>query len=396
MTKTTRRLLTGDLWRISEHESWFTHMAKEGLHLKKVGKLFAHFAKGEAKDTRYRIETSLNKTITAEQKEFYMESGWEYVTSYGLFSVFSSPAELNAPELHTDPAEQSYTLQHLDKKIALSAIYTVVISIFFLGMFSFLWSLEAGATLALIEGSITPYATGLVVFIGAVFTMIRATLSIRNLRKTLSEGRPINHEAPWRKHRRITLAVSYTIIVIAAIGAVIPWMHLIMNKTETLPLASTDLPLVRLADIEQNTSLVREESGRTIDILNRYSYDWSPFAPLQYESDEYGIVSDSLWKDGSGVYSPSIHTQVYKLSFPTMSEGLITDLVNKYNWRYDERDFILQENEDFDTLLIRESDDKKEVFAAKGKGVIYVRYHGYADMDTIIKSVNEKINLIAK
>ena len=40
-------MLLGDLWRIGEYESWFSDMASEGLHLKKVGYLFAHFEKRE-------------------------------------------------------------------------------------------------------------------------------------------------------------------------------------------------------------------------------------------------------------------------------------------------------------------------------------------------------------
>ena len=51
--------------------------------------------------------------MSTELKELYMESGWEYVTGFGQFNVFSSPTELNAPELHTDSAEQSHTLNEL-------------------------------------------------------------------------------------------------------------------------------------------------------------------------------------------------------------------------------------------------------------------------------------------
>ena len=59
-----------------------------------------------------------------------------------------------------------------------------------------------------------------------------------------------------------------------------------------------------LADVEQNANLVREESfdEENRDRLNEYHYHWSPFAPLQYETTESGIIPDEVWKDDSGEY----------------------------------------------------------------------------------------------
>ena len=63
MSKTMRKMMMGDGWRIGEHESWFSDLAKEGWHLQKVGAFFVHFERGESKDTRYRIDTSSNKNM---------------------------------------------------------------------------------------------------------------------------------------------------------------------------------------------------------------------------------------------------------------------------------------------------------------------------------------------
>ena len=102
-------LRPSDYWHIGEHESWFSDMALEGLHLKKVGIHFVKFTKDNRKQMKYRIDVSQGMKITPEQEEMYLENGWFYVTSYGEFNVFSSQVEANAPELHTDPAEQAYT-----------------------------------------------------------------------------------------------------------------------------------------------------------------------------------------------------------------------------------------------------------------------------------------------
>lgn len=53
-----------------------------------------------------------------------------------------------------------------------------------------------------------------------------------------------------------------------------PCIQLVKMETRTLPLASTGLPIVRLADAEQNPNLVRENPSYIrddIDWGNRYS-----------------------------------------------------------------------------------------------------------------------------
>ncbi len=398
MNKKVYKLRPSDYWRIGEHESWFADMVAEGVHLKKMGLHFAQFVKGEPKKMRYRIDVSIKKKITSEQIQMYAESGWDYVTSFHFFHVFSSPLELNAPDLHTDPAEQSHTLTKLDKKLAMNAGLTTGAIFLMIGMLFSIWFLDGTPTLVLVEGGVIQQ-TILTIFIGYLtYTSVQAAISIRVLRKQLSEGKPIDHRAPWRKHHRYnsTMAIFFTIVV--GLGAILPFVQLVKSDTKTLPEVSLDLPIVRLADVEQNPALVRGEPAYMrdkVDWANRYSYDWSPFAPVQYESDENGIVPGEMWKDGSGEYSPSIHTGVFQLSVPTMAEQLIFDLIERYNYRYSLEDFVETKHPDFDLLIVREGEDSKEVFAAKGKAVIYVHYYGYADIKSVIENLVEKIELIS-
>lgn len=398
MNKIIRKLRPGDYWRIGEHESWFADMAAGGLQLEKMGKLFARFVKGEPKQMRYRIEVApSNNKITYEQKQMYAESGWDYVTSYGQFNVFSSPVELNAPELHTDPAEQSYTLKELDRKFAVSALLVAVGTFLIIAMLSFVWLFDSTPILSLVQGGTIQPVILIIVELYVAYTSLQGAISIRTLRKTLAEGKPIDHNAPWKKHHRVAFIVSTIFIVFALFGSILPWMQIAMGKTETLPVAITDLPIVRLSEVEQNPALTRKHSytQKSIDWGNRYSYDWSLLAPVQYQSDEQGTVSNEMWKDGSGGYSPSIHTYVYQLSLPSMAESVISDLVKRYGIAYKGGEFARIEHTDFDLLIVHEVDGFKEVFASKGKGVIYVRYFGYADMNTIIQSTARKIALIS-
>ena len=67
-------------------------------------------------------------------------------------------------------------------------------------------------------------------------------------------------------------------------------------------------------------------TGKEYGWQSEITYDWSPLAPQQYKSIESGIVPDEMWKDDSGTYSPSLDTQVYKLTFPSMRDRLLADL----------------------------------------------------------------------
>ena len=369
-----------DNWRIGENESWFSDMAKEGWHLRKVGAFFAHFERGEPQDTQYRIDTSSNKKTSV--------AGWQHVTKLGEFNVFSSPTELQAPELYMDPVEQFYELKDLAGKMKKNNMLAIIMGILSLAMIIVVWF--ETLTLRFISGVFIPLV---LIFMTSNFTALQANISIRALWKKLQRGIAIDHHATWRKKRRLTLAIHGFLIILLIVSISMLLVQTKLNNPQTLPIESVDLPIVRLAEIEQNPNLVREEHfvDDQLDMLNQYSYNWSPIAPLQYESNENGIVPGQLWQDEDVTYSPSLRTEVYRLNFPSLSEKLLADLVriNMY-----EGDVVEQESDVFDSLFIYEEEGSKKVFVAKGKSVVYVAYFGYADTANILQQIEEKMALI--
>ena len=399
MNKTVRKLRPSDYWRIGEHESWFADMAAKGLHLKKMGIHFAYFVKGEPKKMRYRIDVSMKRTMKLEQLEMYAESGSDYVTGYQFFHVFSSPLDRDAPELHTDPVEQSYTLKAMDKKLAMNAFFVVVAMLLIVGMLSSIWFFDGTPTFTLVQGFAIQQTIFAIFTAYLAYTSLQAAISIRALRKDLIEGKPIDHHASWKKHYRLHSVIAFLFTVVVGLSAILPFVQLVKMDTKTLPEVSPDLPIVRLADVEQNPALVRGESeymSDNVDWSNRYSYDWSPLAPVQYESDENGVVPGEMWEDGSGEYSPSISTRVYQLSIPAMADNLVSDLIKRYSYDDSEEDLVEIKHPDFELLIVREEEGIKEVFAAKGKAVIHVSYYGYAEIDSVIENIVEKIGIISE
>lgn len=269
-----------DYWRIGEHESWFSDMSLQGLHLHKMGTHLVHFKKGEPKQMEYRIEVKRKKLISDEQIDLYEENGWDYVTSYQYFHVFVSPQERHALEIHTDLAEQSFTLEKLYKKAATNVIANLIGFVLIIGLLAVGFFLSGTPFLKLVEGHLFHQSILTIIVLYNIYLHLRAMLSIRALKRGLIEGKAIDHHAPWQESLRKNTAIAVVFFVFACFYLSLPLIQLMKMDTETLP-TSDSLSLVRLADIEQNPTLVRDEyyiDG--VDWANRYSTNWSLFAPV--------------------------------------------------------------------------------------------------------------------
>ncbi len=388
--KKVRKMVLENVWRIEEHESWFADMAKEGLHLQKIGRLFAYFEQGEPKDVRYRIDTSSNKKITVEDKRMFQEAGWTHIARLGEFNVFSSPAALRAPELHTDPVEQSFTLRDLSKRFWKSTIALVILSI--LGASAFLF-FSRPFILVLVEGELSSFVA-IFTCVFAAYNMLEGSLAIRKLIKKLQTGNTLDHHASWRTKRRITLTIQGTMFLLVIANIMLIIVQIALGQPRTMPIESDTLPIVRLAEIEKNSNLVIEQYDKDgpVGWINRYTYNWSLFAPIQYRANESGMIPGQVWSGENVTYSPGLYIQVYQLWFPSMKNNLVDALIQEGNFS---GELNKVDSDAFDILFIRQEEGLMHVFAAKGKGVIEVRYYGQADTETILGIVEEKLSLIA-
>ena len=86
MGKLVKRLILDDMYALGRNESWFADMAKKGLHLKRFGRFFVHFEKGEPKETTYRIDIIKEKP-SRERLDVYHDCGWDLVANNGEFYI---------------------------------------------------------------------------------------------------------------------------------------------------------------------------------------------------------------------------------------------------------------------------------------------------------------------
>jgi len=389
MSKTVRKILPDDMWNIGKIESWFSDMAKKGLNLKSIGRIFVSFEKCEPSKTKYRMDV-INEGPSQEQLGIYKEYGWDFVTKTGMFYVFSSPEDSHSPELHTDPIEQSFTLDYLNKLNKKNLIIISISVLLIVGIICSIYLFQDEPFLYIADGFIVQQMLLIIVEMYVLYTVFRNYFAIQKMKNSLLEGTPINHTENWKKGRLLSFIVNAAIITVSILTIIIPVKQALKSNEYTLSETKDNLPIIRLSDIEENPSLQREVSYNEegVDRLNRVLYEWSLLAPIQYSIDECGIVNGEMWYDNSGEYSPSIHIQFYKLTFDSMADGLIKDLIHReiYDPRFKSKKISSTE---FDQLHIAVDDVTKYIFACWDNNVIFVRYHGNKDIDHLLNLLSE-------
>ena len=379
LSKIVRKWRPDDYWKIGEHESWFQDMALEGLHLKKTQKRTAKFEIGEPKETRYRIDIHNSEYSNINKNQIYKENGWEYVTEYDEFQVYSSPTKLNAPELYTDPIEQAHTLKTIENKIAgLLGIFTIAPITLLIMLYLMIFK-DSTFAYGLLKDEALFIPLIFLVGLKGIYDKGRAFSEIRKLRTNLIEGKLIDHNAQWRNKNKNKRIISSILLILIVTFYIMSSKSIGYRNTVKLEDSNTDLPIVRLADIEQSPNFTI--TGK--DSRSWYYSKWNIFAPIYYETYEYGEE-----------HTPSIMTNTYKLITPKMSPGVFNGLIR--DTIDNEFEYIKVENSNLDKLEVYKSKRFIDVFAYKGSGLIKVRYFGKADLKDIIKAVEDKILLISE
>lgn len=391
MGEVVKRLMLDDIYAIDRNESWFSDMAKKGLHLKKFGRRFVYFEKGEPKETNYRIDIIMKKP-SQEQLDVYHDCGWDIVANNGNFYIFSADKKLVTTELHTDPIEQGLSLSELNKRLRNNLIIISAAMLLFFGMTFSIFLFNNEPFLLMIEGSFVQQMVLVVLEAYVFYSVIRNYVAIRKLRNSLLQGHAIQHKGNFAKARLTGGILAGIFLPLALVAIFLPLVQMFKSKDYTLPAGNISLPIIRLADIEENPKLLREKvyNSHNVDWANRVRYDWSILAPVQCEIDERGKIDGEVWGDKSGEYSPSITTRYYKLTFGSMAETITLDLISRNVFREDTEIKEINSSK-LDKLYIAEDAIRKQIFACIDNQVIYVTYHGNEKLEDIIPLVEEKL-----
>ncbi len=371
-------------------ECWLSDMAKRGLLYSGNNFAFFRFLKAEPQNIYYRVEPTTNDEIelSAEILSAYNDAGWEFVAHQGNQFFIWKSIRPNATELHTDPIVQSESYHRLCKKLTRSAVSTglCVIIIFAMILYGFLVS----------DRPVTLFLTNPVyIFLGIfeLFIVVQAVQQARNtlrIKKMLADGFSLSHKKHYHKEYRVyrimnilSLLFSIAILVTALLTLTTDWRKSTVDVTEPLPYLSLDM-------IEQSKEFDWAQPAfmfdSNIDYNNYVDYSWTPLIPEHYEIHQEGADQSHKWPDGSGYYSPSANTEYYCLAFSVFAPALFDELMKLHLWKNEE--YTIYEPDVFDRTVIAQDEYMTHLFVQCGKQVVYIRYHGYANL-------GERLELLA-
>lgn len=372
-----------ETWDMEAFESWLVDQSAKGLHFRRHNALFVFFAKGTPQAVRYRLEaiSPLSPTPEGEKRAQAEEMGWRYLDKMGSFSVYACD-DPYAPELHTDPVTQSYTMDQVAKKLRQNAILVGILTLAMTLMVVFGFGLSPFPVYDLVTSGGTLNVFFMVLLdLYLAGHLISQTMRFLALRKRLRSGLPISHRRNYKAGAWVGIAVLALTLLTFVLSLSSLYLSL-TGREEWNITPETPSPLdFHLSQIESAPAFSYTHhyvDGR--DMENGVETERTLLAPTQYAIEEGG----ETLVNGLAVRS-ALDINYYDLTFPAMAEGLMGDLIYRHTVHraYDETYTITAlDYPGFDALTLAspESGDGGLLFACKGGRVVYVAYRGGADL----------------
>ena len=384
-----RRLVPVDFLDLDGIELWLEDMAAKGLHFQKFGTFFAQFRPGDPARVRYHAEPTEKggNTIPAQAAD-YGDMGWTYVGKLGYLALFRT-ADPDAPEFHTDPVAQSYTLDRLTRRLT-RFVWLLLAMMAALVAFQVWARLDSafGPVLSLVRfGSLY---TNLVTLadVALILYFSWEVWGLCRLRRRLRAGIPHQRPGCWRHtglvRQGYTLLLSIAALV--QIGSTAAYFAGVTKWDLDLSDLDRPAPVLSLAELEGD-GYTTEPFGypgyEGLDLDNYISYDGRPLARI-YEGRQAGTV------DGERRY---LEMEWYDLTLPFLAGPLLKDLMDYelYDLRYVPKRYAVEELSvpGFDQLVVAENLDYggQQLFARLGSRVVCLDYTGSRDLTEHLEQV---------
>ncbi|WP_353092587.1 DUF2812 domain-containing protein [Tissierella praeacuta] len=393
MSKMIRKILVGDLFYLQEHEEYFSEMSRKGLHLQKIGRIFAYFKEGQPKSLNYRIDV-----ISDDKQERIIEKlkeeGWNFAGKKDSFLIFSSEEGSQLKELYETPEAQKLALSTARKEIfgekalnIFSLICTIIIIILTVMM-----KLRDGLYFALAKGN-EFYAFIIPLF--SIYKSKEKKIRLGKIEKTLDTGEFLKHQGDYSlmKTKFIIRKIIFYFFIVAMIGIL---SHKISQNKKT-NLSEIDdlesLPMITIADIEpmdyrrdRSRSFYKDDG---IDYGNVIYQDWNLLIQKDNTLVESVVLIDKDQKRTE--IEPMLREDYYLTRFDFIARGLEKDILAREKERYSLSLNVIEKENEFSCYGV-EKENKKILLYRKGKQVIFLTYsNGTVSLEELIKVVAEKL-----
>lgn len=385
-----RRLVPVDFLDLDGLELWLEEMAAKGLHFQGFGALFAHFQRGAPAQVRYHAEPTPDKRrdVIPGQAADCGELGWRYVGKIGWLAIFRT-SDPDAPDFHTDPVTQSYTLERMTRTMTR---YTWLLLAFMIPLTAFLiWArLDSsfGLVLSLVRsGSLY---SSFVFLLDLVLTVhiVREVWGLCRLRRRLRAGIPHQRPARWRHTGLVRQGYTLLLCVLALaqIGGACAYFLGPTRWSAELSSLDRPAPVLSLAELEGEGYAPEPfwyPGYEGPDRDNYVSYEWKLLARI-YEVDQAGTVDGDRRR---------LDMEWYSLTLPFLAAPLLDDLMDYhlYDLPYRPERYAIEELtvSGFDRLVVVDnvSYGGQQLFAQVGRRVVYLDYSGPLDLRDHLEDV---------
>ena len=385
-----RRLVPVDFLDLDGLELWLEEMAAKGLHFQGFGALFAHFQRGAPAQVRYHAEPTPDKRrdVIPGQAADCGELGWHYVGKIGWLAIFRT-SDPDAPDFHTDPVTQSYTLERMTRTMTR---YTWLLLAFMIPLTAFLiWArLDSSFGLVLDLVRYGSLYTSFVFLLDLVLTVhiVREVWGLCRLRRRLRAGIPRQRPARWRHTGLVRQGYTLLLCVLALaqIGGACAYFLGPTRWSAELSSLDRPAPVLSLAELE-GEGYAPEPFGypgyEGPDRDNYVSYEWKLLARI-YEVDQAGVVDGDRRR---------LDMEWYSLTLPFLAAPLLDDLMDYhlYDLPYRPERYAIEELtvSGFDRLVVVDnvSYGGQQLFAQVGRRVVYLDYSGPLDLRDHLEDV---------
>ena len=376
--------LTLDPFCMAAFETWLEDRAKEGWQVNEVGARLTDFVKAEPKPTRYRL-TPLPRREKEPEPDFLdmaAAAGWEYVTTvHSAFHLWRCDDPL-APEMENDPVAQAEGYRYLSRRmtrdmVILAALFLLLPSL----LVAFAWKAPLLALTRMAPGWL---ASMVLYFGGGAWLAVRQWRRLRRQLHQLRTGIPLDRPVPWKRERlirRLALFVGIPLYFWTLFGDDFlddGWS--IRNNADAVAKARYVDVTELNPDISDDVEL-REARTKVTELVPRF-YEVRQVAWEPYHGQ---IALDPGELAPTAVSADTAETGYYRLWTAGMAAELEGELAAGHEGRWYAAELETVATPDLDSFRWHrygygEETDRQYAVARLGNAVLWVDYHGPADL----------------
>ena len=204
-------------------ESWLQDLALQGLYLTRFRPLFSTFVQDTPRRVRYRVEFCKEADQDGppqDLKDLYSDFGWDYMgRAWDSTLLIFRTRDSRAEEPHTDPPLQGELLEKLARRLGRRFFRQLVLTLVMAVLCAALMGPAPVAQLV-VHPQLLVFLLCLVFSLLGLPSRFRSWRSTIRLARQLGEGAPLDHQVPYPRHNRKSLAEFSAAVVLLGLLAV--------------------------------------------------------------------------------------------------------------------------------------------------------------------------------